>query len=58
MMPILEDLENIIISTAKEELLPRFALTDRHYKADGSIVTEGLKRIKTDCFYWQALPIW
>lgn len=40
MKSILSDLEKIILPVAKEVLLPRFALSTRQFKADGSIVTE------------------
>jgi len=37
---MLEALARIIRTAAREELLPRFAVTERRYKPDGSIVTE------------------
>ncbi len=36
----LEQLSNIVISASKSELIPRFNDVKRHYKTDGSIVTE------------------
>jgi len=36
----LNKLKEILISVAKEELLPRFTHVERHHKADGSILTE------------------
>jgi myo-inositol-1(or 4)-monophosphatase len=38
--PDLETLTNLVITVAREELLPRFAETERRFKADGSVVTE------------------
>lgn len=40
MLPHLDDLSALVIAAAREELLPRFAGTERQFKADGSIVTE------------------
>ncbi len=37
---MLEELAQVIKTAAREELLPRFAETERRYKSDGSIVTE------------------
>ncbi len=37
---MLEALAQIVKTAAREELLPRFAETERRFKADGSIVTE------------------
>ncbi len=37
---MLEALAHIVRTAAREELLPRFAETERRYKPDGSIVTE------------------
>jgi len=36
----LDELQNIVIPAAREELLPRFAAVARRHKADGSILTE------------------
>jgi myo-inositol-1(or 4)-monophosphatase len=36
----LNEIQNIITSAAREELLPRFAKVKRHLKSDGSFVTE------------------
>tara|TARA_R110002050_G_scaffold9504_1_gene32899 strand:- start:40836 stop:41627 length:792 start_codon:yes stop_codon:yes gene_type:complete len=36
----IEQLKNIVITTSKEELLPRFNSVKRNYKRDGSVVTE------------------
>ena len=36
----IDKLKNIIISTAREELLPRFSKVERLHKVDGSILTE------------------
>ena len=36
----IEQLREIITTTAKEELLPRFAQVKRNHKADGSVITE------------------
>jgi len=36
----LKQLKDIVISTSKAELLPRFNAVERAYKADGSVVTE------------------
>lgn len=36
----LKRLQDIVITTSKEELLPRFNSVQHHYKADGSVVTE------------------
>lgn len=38
--PDLSELCPLIVKAAREELLPRFARSERHYKADGSVVTE------------------
>ncbi len=40
MFPDIETLRGLVIEAAEEELLPRFAEAERHYKADGSVVTE------------------
>ncbi len=37
---MLEALAQIVKTAAREELLPRFAESERRFKADGSIVTE------------------
>jgi len=33
-------LQNIIVTAAREELLPRFTRVEREHKADGSFLTE------------------
>lgn len=40
MLPHLDDLAILVKAVAKEELLPRFAGTERRFKPDGSVVTE------------------
>ncbi|MGX2041165.1 inositol monophosphatase family protein [Methylocaldum sp. MU1018] len=40
MLPHLDDLAALIKEVAREELRPRFAGTERRFKADGSVVTE------------------
>ncbi|CAI8787184.1 inositol monophosphatase family protein [Methylocaldum szegediense] len=40
MLPHLDDLATLVKAAAREELLPRFAGTERLFKADGSVVTE------------------
>ncbi len=39
-LPDLNGVERIVVTAAREELLPRFARAKREFKADGSIVTE------------------
>jgi len=60
--PDLSELEGIIVSTAREVLLPRFAQTSRNFKADGSIVTEAdlifQQHLKQQLEkHWPAIPI-
>ncbi|HYE34148.1 inositol monophosphatase family protein [Methylocaldum sp.] len=40
MLPHLDDLSALVKAVAREDLLPRFAGTERQFKADGSVVTE------------------
>jgi myo-inositol-1(or 4)-monophosphatase len=39
MLPHLDDLAELVKAAAREEVLPRFAGTERQFKADGSVVT-------------------
>ena len=60
--PDLSDLEGIIVSIAREVLLPRFAQTARNFKADGSIVTDAdlilQQHLKQQLeARWPAIPI-
>jgi len=51
-LPDLEKLRQIVINTAREELLPRFTRVSRNEKADGSFITEAdlaaQQRIETE----------
>ena len=40
MKPTIEELQSLLVSAAREELLPRFARVEREIKTDGSVVTE------------------
>jgi myo-inositol-1(or 4)-monophosphatase len=40
MLPDITTLRTLVVAAAQEELLPRFAATERRFKADGSVVTE------------------
>jgi myo-inositol-1(or 4)-monophosphatase len=52
MLPPLETVRQIVLTAAREELLPRFADVIRHVKHDGSMVTEAdvamQQRLKSD----------
>jgi len=58
----LEQLESIITDAACAELLPRFRQIERHFKADGSVVTEAdhamQQRLMTELQrYWPTIPL-
>jgi myo-inositol-1(or 4)-monophosphatase len=38
-LPDLQQLQQIVRSAAREELLPRFTRVERSHKADGSVIT-------------------
>jgi len=42
----LQRIQDIIISAAREELLPRFARVEREHKTDGSVVTEADRAVQ------------
>lgn len=47
MLPELQPIQQLIADAARAELLPRFAETDREFKADGSILTEADTAVQT-----------
>ena len=47
MVPDLAELTRLIRTVAREELLPRFRQVERHYKADGSVVTAADLAVQT-----------
>ena len=61
-IPSIEQLQSILKTAAREELLPRFTLVERKLKADGSIVTEADTAMQQRIFralqqQWPDIPL-